>query len=580
MSTAASPRSEVPSGALGDILASRAERTPDSLAFTFSADGATGFERLTYLELHQRAQAVTAALAEHVRPGARALVLFEQGLDLIAAMFGCLQAGVVAVSTLPPNPRRLHRTLPRLQAVIRDADASVVLTTADRRAVVERLLEEANADRGLPWIAVDELSPGPEPGVLSPAPGDLAFLQYTSGSTSSPRGVMVTLDNLAANARVMTELWRTTPDTRAFSWVPPSHDLGMIWGVLQPVRMGYPCALIPPVTIIKRPARWLHGMSNFRATISGGPNFAYDLAVRRMTEADRDGLDLSPWSVAINGAEPVLAGTIEAFSRTFAASGFRRSAFCPSYGLAETTLLVACPSSEREPVIFEADAGALEEGVAVRGEDARVTTLVGHETAGADHHIAVVDPQTCEPVGNRRLGEIWIAGPSIASGYLNREAEAEAEFAARVSPPDGRTYLRSGDVGFLDDGELYIAGRLKDVIVLHGRNLHAHDVELCAELADERLRPHCSAVFSIAAADEEAAVALVAEVEDGPPPELSKIVAAVRKHVAGELELQLSRIALVRPGAVPKTTSGKIQRRLCRERLLRGELEPVEDWRG
>ncbi|HEX8742795.1 MAG TPA: fatty acyl-AMP ligase [Thermoleophilaceae bacterium] len=563
------------------MLASRAEETPDRLAFTYSSDGVTDSDRVTYGELHRRAQAIASRLLDAAAPGSHALLLFEPGLDFVASVYGCFQAGMVGVSATPPHPKRLHRTVPRLRAVAGDAGVAVVLSTAAIRDATTPLFSEGEALARATWIAVDEGLEDAEPGIVSDDPSRLAFMQYTSGSTTDPRGVMLTHANLLANVELIGRAQHTSSESRIFSWLPPSHDMGLVTGILQPVHQGYPAALMSPLIVIKRPVRWLEGITRFRATISGAPNFAYELAVRRTTEQQRESLDLSSWEVAFNGAEPILARTIEAFYETFAPHGLRRSSMWPCYGLAEATLMVTGPHTPRDPTLVDVDARALEKG-AVRPPAAgsRAVTLVGCGEVGADHELAIVDRRTLRRVEPGAIGEIWVAGPSVAAGYWGHPEQSREHFNARPAGEDGSTeYLRTGDLGFLRDGELFVLGRSRDVIILHGRNYHPHDVEVSAESAHECLRAHCSAAFAIESQSGESAPAIVLEIDPAPPEELPAVIDAVRRQVVHDLDIQLERVSLVSPGAVPKTTSGKIQRQLSRTLLYDGKLELHADWR-
>lgn len=568
-------------GTLGEILADRAEASPDLLAFTFSRDGEHGVERLTYLELHLRAQRIASRLLAVVPPGSHALLLFEPGLEFIAALFACFQAGVVAVSVMPTQPDRLHRALPRLQRVAGDAGVEAVLTTA---AMIggDRPSPEGGSSLGAaPWIAIDQIEGSDEPGVLARDPTRLAFLQYTSGSTAAPRGVMLNHEHFVANTRVIAAGLRLSSGSRGFCWLPASHDMGLISGILAPVILGFSSALTSPLAVLRRPLRWLAGVSRFRATMSGAPNFAYELAVQRTKPEEREALELGGWDVAFCGAEPVRAQTIAAFCDAFAPHGFRSASFYPCYGLAEATLMVTGPLERREPTVLEADAESLERGIVRPGGDGnRTQLLVGVGEPGADHEVTIVDEEKRLACGPGEVGEIWVAGPSVAGGYWHGEADNAEVFRARMhAGSHTQGYLRTGDLGFMEDGELFVVGRLKDVLIIRGRNFQAHDLELVAESAHAKLRPGCSAAFSVETDSGEAAATIVLEIDPDPEQDLTEIIRAVRRHLSLDLGVQLDRVALVAPGAVPKTTSGKVQRTLCRKRLIQGELAPYADSR-
>jgi acyl-CoA synthetase (AMP-forming)/AMP-acid ligase II len=568
---------------LGEVLASRAQDTPDRLAFTYVAQDASEVS-MTYGELHAHAQAVATQLAGAVGAGSHVLLLFEPGLQFVAALFGCFQAGVVGVSAPPPNPARVHRTLPRLHAVAKDARVSAVLSAEAIRAASQPLLSKDQSLAQTAWIVVDEL-PGAVELILADCdPGDLAFIQYTSGSTLDPRGVMLTHSNLLANTEMIGRGMGLSGDSRAFSWLPPSHDMGLVTGILQPVLVGYPAMLMSPLTMLKRPARWLEGISRFGATVSGAPDFAYELAVARTSAKQRDSLDLSCWEVAFDGAEPVRARTLELFAEAFGGCGFRRSSFYPCYGLAEATLMVTGPLTHTSaPTLLELDALRLRKEVVApappsSSRQSDVVTLVGCGEPGRGHELAIVDAAARRRAPGE-IGEIWIAGPSVASGYWRQETLSGQTFDARIATePDSPGFLRTGDLGFVRDGQLFIVGRSKDVIILSGHTYHPHDIEVIAESAHPHLRAHCSAAFAIEASGAAPYPAIVLEIDNNPQADLLDVVQAVRHRVVGELDVQLARITLVDAGAVSKTTSGKIQRALCRRQLLAGDFQPLCDW--
>jgi acyl-CoA synthetase (AMP-forming)/AMP-acid ligase II len=564
---------------LGAILAARAESTPDRLAFTYSRDGQPAEERVTYAQLHRRAQALAGQLRDTVATGSRALILLEPGLDFVATVFGCFQAGVIGVTAAPPRPDRLHRTLPRLRTVANDAQLGAVLATTELRDAAKPRFADHEILARVLWITVDENLEPDGSHFVDVGPSDIAFLQYTSGSTTAPRGVMLTHANIQDNVEVLGRGMRISSESRTLSWLPPSHDMGLITGILQPVYFGHPAALMSPQTIIKRPIRWLEGVAGFRATVSGAPNFAYELAVRRTTQKQRDLLDLSCWDVAFNGAEPVLARTLEAFAETFAPSGFRRSSLYPCYGLAESTLMVSGPRTRRDPTLVDVDAVALRTDT-IKPARPGVTsvTLVGCGEPGDRYEVAIVDPKSLRRAAPDEPGEIWVAGPSVASGYWHQPDETREVFEAQISGEDtGRRFLRTGDFGFLRAGELFVLGRRKDVVIVRGRNYHAHDIEVSAEVAHPKIRRHCSAAFQ-AGAHDGGAVAMVLEIEPGAAQEAGAIIKAARQHVVEDLDVQLECVVLVAPGAVPKTTSGKIQRQLCKRLLSAGSLPLLAEW--
>jgi acyl-CoA synthetase (AMP-forming)/AMP-acid ligase II len=567
---------DTPTQTFGEVLARRAADEPDKSVFVYLDDGESEEEKLSYLQLHRRAQQVVAALLDVCAPGARALMLFAPGLDYVSAVYGAFQAGVVGVSALPPQPSRLSRTLPRLIAIAEDAEVEVVLTTGAIRDGVRGLFEDGPLAKAA-WIAVDGLpEPASEVGVVPRSMSDLAFMQYTSGSTRMPRGVMLTHGNLVDNTLFIGEAFGHQPASLGFNWLPPYHDMGLIGGVLQPVFYGggRPSVLISPLAFIKRPARWLEGISRYRATISGGPNFAYDLCVQRIDEKTREELDLSCWEVAFNGAEPIRAETLDAFTRMFAPCGFRRSSFLTCYGLAEATLMVTGIEKRSEPAHTRFDADALALGRAEPPRPGmRAVTLVGCGEPNDRHDVAIVDPETMRRCPPARVGEIWISGPSVAGGYWHQQEDEDC-FDQRIvgeEERDGSGYLRTGDFGVFQDGQLYVVGRLRDLIIVNGRNHHPHDVEFSGESAHAALRAHCSAAFEVTQ-DGRLAPGLLMEIEPDGVEDFDQLMAAVRAQVMADTGLQLHWIGLCEPRVVPKTTSGKVQRRASASMIEHGEV--------
>jgi acyl-CoA synthetase (AMP-forming)/AMP-acid ligase II len=566
---------------LGQILATRAQDSAGALAFRFSRDGVHANQDVSYAEVHAQAQRIAAHLLDAAPVGSHALLLFGPGLEFVSALFACLQAGVIAVPAMAPQPSRLHRVLPRLERISRDAEISVVLTTSESVQTGRSLLEPGSSLAGARWLAVDELAARVGPGVLAQQTEQLAFLQYTSGSTADPRGVMLSHANFLANSAVIAAGLRLSSESRGFCWLPASHDMGLITGILQPVILGFPTVLMPPLAVIKEPLRWLAGISVFGATFSGAPNFAYELAVARTTPEQRAQLSLANWDVAFCGAEPVRADAIDAFCDAFAACGFRRSSFYPCYGLAEATLMVTGPRRRRRPTLLELDAEGLESGMAQPPHGGgRVQTVVGVGEAGDGHKVAIVNEHTLRRCAPCEVGEIWVSGPSVAAGYWPGDRGADAEFAGTIDGEDPpKTYLRTGDLGFVMDEELFIVGRIKDLLIIRGRNVHPHDLEHAAESAHPKVRRNCSAAFSVAGDTGTELTTIVMEVNPDPAEEFGEVTRAVRREVMTTVDIALQWVVLVGPGAVPKTTSGKVQRRLCRTRLLAGELEPCAEWR-
>ncbi|MCX4448251.1 non-ribosomal peptide synthetase [Streptomyces sp. NBC_01789] len=556
-----------PAHSLVDILHQRATHQGDDIAYTF-VDGALAHS-LTYADLFRRAEGVARELRAIGVPGDRALLLCPPGLDFVAAMFGCMMAGFVAV---PTYPQRAGRSDSRLAAVVADARPRAALTT---RALLRKLDAVAALPDSIARIALD--APAglpPTTAVDRPDPAAPALLQYTSGSTASPRGVTVTHANLLHNSRIIGSSFETDAHSHAVIWLPSYHDMGLIGGIFQPLYAGFPVTLMAPLAFLQSPFAWLRQISETGATVSGGPNFAYDLCVQRVTEEELGQLDLSSWRVAFNGAEPVRAETLERFAERFSVCGFRPEAFLPCYGLAESTLLVSSGESAAAPVIrcFDRDALA---GSDVRrsGEGGSASArLVGAGRPRPELDVRIVDPGTRRPSPPGRVGEIWVSGPSVAAGGYWNQPELSAEtFEARLADGTG-TYLRTGDLGFLDEGELFVTGRQKDLVIIRGRNHYPQDIEESATRAHPALRPDGAAAFSVDESGEERLV-VVHEVEVGRDDlPAAEIAAAVRRQVLRDHELPVFEVVLVRSRSVPRTTSGKVQRGRCKQRHLAGEL--------
>ncbi|NDC64125.1 MAG: aminotransferase class I/II-fold pyridoxal phosphate-dependent enzyme [Planctomycetia bacterium] len=575
-----------------DLLRQRAAYRPHDRAFTFLVDGEVEELNITYAELDRKARAVGAWLATSGMAGKRVLLLYPSGLDFIAAFMGCLYGGAIAVPAYPP---RKNRSVERIEAIAADAKASVALTTRDVLDRFDALRATAPSLEKLLWKVDSELEGDWADRWERPEiDGDtLAFLQYTSGSTGTPKGVMLSHGNLLHNSLRIMQAFEITRSQSGVFWLPSFHDMGLIGGILVPLYGGKFNVLMSPVAFLQKPLRWLQAISKYRATISGGPNFAYELCVRKIGPEQRATLDLSSWSLAFNGAEPVRAETIEAFCEAFGPCGFRREAFFPCYGLAESTLMVTGGMKFEPPVIRAFDAASIETGSAVArtGFAPGTRRLVGsgRELDGQD--VRIVDPHTCKPLPPGRIGEIWASGPSVAQGYWNRDEETQATFGAMLAQPDARSaaqsvakwrpnpgpYLRTGDFGFFDNGELFVTGRLKDLIIVRGRNHYPQDIEQSVEAASDIVRAGSVAAFSVEV-DGRERVVVVAELERGKRDSgvVTASFDAIRKRLAVEHEIALEAIVMVRPNSIAKTSSGKIQRHACRRQFLEGALDVVE----
>jgi acyl-CoA synthetase (AMP-forming)/AMP-acid ligase II len=565
---------------LVDLLRWRARHQPEKRIYTFLVDGETQEVHQTYKELDQRARAIGAQLQSLGAAGERALLLYPPGLEYIAGFFGCLYAGVIAVPAYPPDPARLNRTLPRLQAMVADAQATIALTTDQILSMAQFLFQQAPDLGSLRWFATDTIADDKGDDWQPPAVTDdaLAFLQYTSGSTRMPRGVMLTHTNLLHNLGLISEAFQLRSEDLGVIWLPPYHDMGLIGGILQPVYWGVRCILMSPLAFLQRPLRWLQAVSRHKATISGGPNFAYDLCARKITPEQRASLDLSHWNVAFNGAEPVRSETMAQFAATFESCGFRHEAFYPCYGLAEATLMVSGNSRTVPPVIHTVRGAALEQNrvEVVSAEDKGARALVGCGQSLVGQRTLAVDPESLTPCPPERIGEIWVAGDSVAQGYWNRSEETEHTFRAHLAGTDEGPFLRTGDLGFIKEGELFVTGRLKDLIIVDGLNHYPQDIERTVEECHRAIRPGCSAAFSVDVKGREQVV-IVAEVTakraQGQALDGAEVIKEIRRAVSAQHDLRVHDVALLKARSVPKTSSGKIQRHACRAGYLDGTLD-------
>ena len=563
---------------LGELLRVRTVEHGPRVAFRFLADGETEDSHLTYEGLESQARAIAAALAPQSAPGDRALLFYTGGLDFIAAFWGCLYAGVVAV---PVFPARLHRQIPRLLAIAADSEAKFVLTTAKIRRQAEDLFKRAPALKKLQWQATDDLPAAPPEIWCDPAANleTLAFLQYTSGSTAVPRGVMVTHGNLLHNLACLRQVFQFSPESVGVTWLPHYHDMGLIGGLLQPVYAGGEMIVMPPSSFLQRPVRWLAAVTRYRATTIVAPNFAYELCAEKISAEQLASLNLSSVKVALCGAEPVRPGTLAQFAETFGPNGFRQDAFRPAYGLAEATLIVSGHSESGKLCAPSVLAGELRQNrVKLAGEQAAGScVLTGCGGIAPDLRVAIVDPETLAPCASDRVGEIWVSGPSVAPGYWRKPEETERTFGARLANGEG-PFLRTGDLGFLDRGQLFVTGRLKDLIIIRGSNHYPQDLEHTVERSHRALRPACGAAFSIDVDGAERLV-IVQEVNDRASADNEDVVAAIRRALTESHEVHPDAVVLILPRSISRTSSGKIQRYACREAFLAGTLEVAHEWR-
>jgi acyl-CoA synthetase (AMP-forming)/AMP-acid ligase II/acyl carrier protein len=565
---------------LVELLNRRASLTSNDTAFIYLDEGHDSTSRITYGELLARATAIGAHLQGKLRrTGEPVLLLIQPGVHYICAFFGCIYAGAIPVPAYPPSSAR---QLPRLQSILNDAQARMACTTT---ADLQRVVAMEQRSEKLPvaeWLVVDSL---PESAPEWRDPGldenSVAFLQYTSGSTSAPKGVMVGQSNLLKNVELIGHRVQSRSNDLCVFWLPPYHDFGLIGGILYPVFWGHASILMRPSSFLVSPYKWLKAISDFKATITGAPNFAYDLCIRKVTQEQRDSLDLSCVRVALNGAEPIRADTLYTFARTFASCGFRSDAWLPAYGLAESTLMVSGreqkgASSESAVKCLTLSKEALAQNAVVLMTSQEGASLVSSGSVLAETEVAIVNPDTHKSCSANEVGEIWVQGPCVAQGYWQRPQQSQETFHATMPFSDGGSYLRTGDLGFFHGGELYVCGRLKDLIVISGRNIFPQDVESASFDCDQRLRPGGGAAFSFPSGPaEQLVIALELEFRVGA---IDGLFGAVAASVSAAIGTLPDIILLLRPGQIPRTSSGKVQRHLCKRHFIEGSLDVAARW--
>lgn len=565
---------------LVDLLRLRASQMPDKTAYVFLKDGKTEMARLNYYALERQARTIAAELQTSLVPGERAVLFYPSGLDFIATFFGCLYASVIAVPAYPPRP---NRSMSRLLAIVKDCQASAAMTTTEVFDSLKHRLHEAPEWVNMRWIKTDNLDPKLADSWRIPAidSDTLAFLQYTSGSTGLPKGVMVSHGNIIHNSEYIRKTVELTQESVSVTWLPNFHDMGLIDGILQPAYTGFTCVVMPPLAFLQYPVRWLQAISDYRAVHSGGPNFSYDLCVQKISQEQRQALDLSCWHSAYNGAEPIRMETLERFADAFQPCGFHASFYYPCYGLAESTLKVTGGPLHEQPVYLFVSSDALEENrvVEVSKDEPKAKPLVSSGRAMFDTRVVIVDPNSLTPCASDQIGEIWVNSKSVTQGYWHRPEETDAAFHARLADTGEGMFLRTGDLGFLKDEALFITGRLKDLLIIRGRNYYPQDIEFTVQQSYQGLRQDYCAAFSVDVEGEERLV-VVQEVERTfiRRLDVDAVIKAIRRAVVEEFEIDVYAVVLVKPGSIYKTSSGKIQRRACQEAFLSGTLKSVGQW--
>ncbi|SDI17000.1 non-ribosomal peptide synthase domain TIGR01720/amino acid adenylation domain-containing protein [Pseudomonas flavescens] len=549
---------------IAQALMRAAASRPDDLALRFLEQ--EGEQPLSYGQLDRQVRVIGAALAQRCAVGERAVLLFPSGPEYVAAFFACLYAGVIAVPAYPPESSQEHH-LRRLLSILADAEPTLILTTA---GLVDTLYGQlAGSVDLLPQVLAVDALPVDGGNAWQPPRVDaqaIAFLQYTSGSTAMPKGVQVSHANLEANEWLIRQGYGIDEQDVIVSWLPLYHDMGLIGGLLQGIYSGVPVVLMSPQYFLERPVRWLEAISRYRGTVSGGPDFAYRLCVERIAESKLAGLDLGHWRVAFSGSEPIRQDSLEAFASRFAACGFRPQAYLASYGLAEATLFVSGGRPGQGIAAWSVDGAALAANRAEAGEGA---TLMSCGWEQPEHPLLIVDPQSGTPLPDGQVGEIWSSGPSVAQGYWRNPQTSAATFVER----DGRTWLRTGDLGVRRDGELFVTGRLKDLLILRGQNLYPQDIERTVEERVAEVRRGRVAAFAMDH-DGQEALGVAAEISRRTARQVpaDELIERIRQAVAEAHQEAPALVLLLEPGSLPKTSSGKLQRSACRQRFEAGEL--------
>ena len=565
----------VPALNLVEAVQASASSHTQKVAYTFLEEGDTPETHLSFYDLDQRARAIGAKLQSLALERKRAILLYPSGLDFITTFFGCLYAGIIAVPVYPP---RLNRPMTRLQKIAEDADAGIALTTTKYLSSLQKRAIHSSQLESIQWLATDQISgewasEWVEPEISGES---LAFLQYTSGSTGSPKGVKVSHNNILYNHYTGQIRTAQSQNPILVSWLPLYHDMGLIGNIIQPVFSGSHCIFMSPTDFLQKPVRWLNAISQYRATFSGGPNFSYDLCVEKITPEQRASLDLSSWEVAYVAAEPVRKGTLERFYEAFEPSGFKWEAFYPGYGLAEATLFVSGGSVKAPPVIFQGQAKGYKRSPGSNNNGAM--TLVGCGKTLEGQKIVIADPETLAECVPGHVGEIWVTGPGVAQGYWNNPEETQAIFEAHLSGNGEGPYLRTGDLGFLKDEELFITGRLKDLVIIRGHNHYPQDIEATVEESHPALSPNGGAAFSIEVDDAERLV-IVHEVKRRyRKSNLSEAISAIRQAVTSNHEIDVQAIVLIKPQSLPRTSSGKVMRYACRDAFIQETFITLAVW--
>ena len=569
----------LPAGNLVELFEIRTGERPEKMIYSFLEDGLNVTSSITYREMNKRAKSVAAYLQKHFKKGDRALMLFPSGIEFIVSLVGCFYSGIIAVPAYPPKKNKLFD---RFEAIAKDCGPAVILTTEKIRNDLEKNHAGEEVLKNIRYAVYEDIleegaSKWEGPDVTS---SDIAMLQYTSGSTGRPNGVILTHKNILYNSEFIKQAFGHDENLVGVNWLPGFHDMGLIGALLQPLYVGGCNYIIPPSVFLMRPQNWLKAIGKYKAITAGGPNFAYEYCVDRVKDEELEEIDLSTVDPLFSGAEPVRKHTIEKFTEKFKKAGFSGKQFYPCYGMAESVLIITGGDLNEPPMYFHAEvAGLLNRVVAETENEDGAATFVGCGRPMAGTDIAIVDTRNLDVAEKGIVGEIWVKGPSVAPGYWGQPGKTEETFNAFL--PDGSgPWLRTGDLGFIEKGQLFITGRMKDLIIIRGRNYHPTDIELGVEEAHESINKGSVAAFSVETENGEQ-LAVAAEIKRPYLRELDgeEVFTAIRSAVASGFQVEVFAIELLRTNSLPKTSSGKIQRFECRSRYVEGTLQSVASWK-
>ncbi len=562
-----------------EVIQKRAQATPDHVVYRFLEDGINESDIMTYARLEKVAKSVAVALQRMGEKGDRVLMLYPPGLSYVASLFGCFYGGFIAVPAYPP---RRNRGIGRLLSIIADANAKIGLVTRQIYNDIERNFKDEPLLNHMQWIIYDDIDEQQSTEFVPTQinPEDIALLQYTSGSTGHPKGVMITQLNLLYNSEYIRRSFGLGKASVGLNWLPVFHDMGLIGGVLQAAYLGAINIGMPPMAFLKNPSHWLEAIQKYKATTGGGPNFSFDYCVQKTNTQENNKLDLSSMTVFYCGAEPIRKSTYRTFENHFKDAQVTPNQLYSCYGMAETTLIVTGIDPGSEAQFLSVDTEALSfNKVVISSNGKNSTAIAGCGHTWMETKVEIINPDTFSPSLPHEVGEIWVSGPTVAKGYWNKQEETERTFQAYTTEGKG-PFLRTGDLGFLYENELFVTGRLKDLIIIRGANFYPSDIEFTMQKAHSDLRENSGAAFPITHNNEEVLV-VVQELERTAMRNTNhdEIITTIRKAIAEEHEIEVFAVILIKTGSIPLTSSGKIQRRQSRYEYLNGELQVVAEWK-